>query len=374
MKRYLILLLIPFLMGAAPSRLHTYTTGTTIESSKVTANEDAIFNYLTAGVDTYADDSLVNADVNSSAGISDEKLDLATIAQAITFNGTSTFSGASTFSANVTFAGQTIADLGTVTTGVFTGVDITSGTVDGIERFGMTTVTEILDILDEDDMASDSPNALITQQSAKKYVDDNAVAGIIKYTANAVYTAPTGVTQILVSITGGGGGGGGPEASGADGGGGGGGGETVLNYSYTVVPGNSYSFVSGAGGAAGGVGANGSAGSASTWDGTLTVDGGSGGDQNKTGGAGGGSATDLNGGTPTGGSMGFLGGTGGTGGTGGSVSGGGGGGTRISVGGAGGTGGVGTAGECGSGGGGGAYDGGGFAGGAGGDGCLIITY
>ena len=44
MKKRWILLLIPFLIGAAATRQNTYTTGTTISASDVTANEDAIFN------------------------------------------------------------------------------------------------------------------------------------------------------------------------------------------------------------------------------------------------------------------------------------------------------------------------------------------
>lgn len=119
-----------YVFGAVPSRQYSYTSGTTIVASQVTSNEDQLFNYLSAGVEEYKDNTIVNADVNSAAAISDTKLDLATIAQNITFNGTSTFSGSSTFSNNVTFAGQTIASLGTVTTGVVTGIDINSGSID----------------------------------------------------------------------------------------------------------------------------------------------------------------------------------------------------------------------------------------------------
>ena len=74
------------LLGAAPSRTHTYTTGEIIESSKVTTNEDNIYSYLQSGVDTYAagsvtsaaiqDGAIVNADVASSAAIAYGKLTL----------------------------------------------------------------------------------------------------------------------------------------------------------------------------------------------------------------------------------------------------------------------------------------------------------
>ena len=43
MKKLWILLLLPFLIGAAPSRQNTYTSGNEILASDVTANEDAIF-------------------------------------------------------------------------------------------------------------------------------------------------------------------------------------------------------------------------------------------------------------------------------------------------------------------------------------------
>ena len=86
MRKYLTLLLIPFLIAAAPARQTSYTTGELIKSADVTANEDAIFNYLTLGVDTYADDTIVNADINSSANIQAGKLNLASVTQAVLLN------------------------------------------------------------------------------------------------------------------------------------------------------------------------------------------------------------------------------------------------------------------------------------------------
>lgn len=87
--------------SAAPSRTQTYTNGETISSTEVTENEDNIYDYLQAGVDTYADDSIVNADVNSSANIQSDKLNLTSVAQAVsitsagslTVNGTTTLNG-----------------------------------------------------------------------------------------------------------------------------------------------------------------------------------------------------------------------------------------------------------------------------------------
>lgn len=130
MRKYLILILVPFLMAAAPSRVATYTTLTTISSTDVTANEDTIFLYLQSGIDTYKDGTIVDADIKDSAAIDDTKLDLATIAQAVRLN------GAVTFASSATFAGQTIADLGTVTTAIISG-----GTIDGVTLGGISQVT-----------------------------------------------------------------------------------------------------------------------------------------------------------------------------------------------------------------------------------------
>ena len=108
--------------AGAPSRANTYEAGTTILSADVTANEDAIFNYLQGGVDTYKDGSIVNADISASAAIDDAKLDLTTVSQNITHSGTLTLSG----SLNVT---GTVTDLGTVSTtgAITTGGKITAG-------------------------------------------------------------------------------------------------------------------------------------------------------------------------------------------------------------------------------------------------------
>jgi len=52
--RTLVLILCWFIcVGAAPSRTQTYTAGEVISPSDVSENEDNIFSYLQAGVDTY---------------------------------------------------------------------------------------------------------------------------------------------------------------------------------------------------------------------------------------------------------------------------------------------------------------------------------
>ena len=72
----LFLLFTVNLWASPPARVYTYTSGSTISPTENTANEDAIFNYLTTGVDNFADGSIVNADVSSSAAMGYSKLSL----------------------------------------------------------------------------------------------------------------------------------------------------------------------------------------------------------------------------------------------------------------------------------------------------------
>jgi len=101
MKRLLVILLMLLMataIGAPPSRTYTYTAGAIIQPAEVTANEDNIYRYLTAGVDTLAANSvatsniqdgsvttgkilngtIVNADISAGAAIPYSKLSLGT--------------------------------------------------------------------------------------------------------------------------------------------------------------------------------------------------------------------------------------------------------------------------------------------------------
>lgn len=75
MKRLFLILLAVMMMAAAPSRDNSYTSGTTISSSDVAANEDAIFTYLQNGIDVIADNSIVAADIQSGAVTTSKILD-----------------------------------------------------------------------------------------------------------------------------------------------------------------------------------------------------------------------------------------------------------------------------------------------------------
>ena len=61
--------------------MSSYVNDSIISSDAVSNNENALFNYLQAGVDTYKDNTIVNADIAASANIQSDKLNLASIGQ-----------------------------------------------------------------------------------------------------------------------------------------------------------------------------------------------------------------------------------------------------------------------------------------------------
>ena len=104
----------------------------------------------------------------------------------------------------------------------------------------------------------------------------NTKYGCEIFTADGTFTAPTGITKVYLTMIGGGGGGGGGGALGMAAGGGGSG-ATIINYPYTVVPGNTYAVDVGAGGAGGSAdsgGTNGSDGSNTTFNTSVIASGG----------------------------------------------------------------------------------------------------
>lgn len=148
-------------------------------------------------------------------------------------------------------------------------------------------------VRDEDDMVSDDPNALATQQSIKAYVDNNSGGGTnadyVVFTSSGTWTKDADLVGVLVTVVGGGGNGG--TGSGSYTGAGGGGGGTAIEYipaaslgsTETVTVGGASgtssfgAHCSATGGSTGGGGANGTGGAGGS---------GSGGDVNTTGGAG----------------------------------------------------------------------------------------
>lgn len=72
-----LLLLAPsFSYAAAPSRVYNYVAHNTIDPVENNANENALYTYLQAGVDTYASGSITNDAISAIAAISYSKLNL----------------------------------------------------------------------------------------------------------------------------------------------------------------------------------------------------------------------------------------------------------------------------------------------------------
>lgn len=77
--KILILLFLLFstnAYAAAPTRQFNYTPNTTIDPTQNNANENSIYSYLQAGVDTYAAGSISNAAISGTAAIPYSKLNL----------------------------------------------------------------------------------------------------------------------------------------------------------------------------------------------------------------------------------------------------------------------------------------------------------
>lgn len=346
--------------SAAPTRPYNYISHTTIDPNQNNTNENTLYAYLQAGVDTYAPGSIpgnaissgaaipysslnligsiVNADVSASAGIVGSKLDLSSpgiIGGTSPANGTFTnLTATTTFKLTSTHQGDILYDNGTSLVRLIPG---TSG------QFLKTQGA--------------SANPIWATASS---------SGVQVFTSNGTFTAPTGITKVYLSMVGGGGGGR-TSAGGGAGGGGGGAGAFLINYPFTVIPANNYSVTVGAGGTTG------NAGSTTSFD-SISVSGGGSGVASVTGGTGPGgfdgtvssSAPNFKGGN---GSNGDGGGGGGYGGA--SFAGSGGAGAAAG-GGCAGAAGTAAASNTGAGGGGGECNLG--VGGAGGSGIVIVTY
>lgn len=105
MKKIFLLLLVPFLIGAAPTRPHNYSSGSTISSTEVNANENTLYNYLIGGVDTIEDGVITNDDIHAAANIQASKLNLTAIAQSVANTGTLTNTGRVSVVGSVTATG-----------------------------------------------------------------------------------------------------------------------------------------------------------------------------------------------------------------------------------------------------------------------------
>lgn len=251
---------------------------------------------------------ITNTAISATAAIASSKLNLALITQSIAMSGVilKQAKGADVASATTT----TLGDDGNFffITGTTTITSITAkvaGTVIVLKFNGALTLTNGSNLKLVADFVTVAGDTIILVSDGTNWWEISRLkangagfenlgsissgAGVIPainigtriqiFTSSGTFVAPTGVTKVYLSMVGAGGGGG------SDGGtvlaGGGGGGASLLNYVYTVVPGNSYTVTIGAGGIAANPGTGGTGGS-TTFD-TITCVGGAGGTINAGG-------------------------------------------------------------------------------------------
>ena len=202
MKKLFIIFLLLFTCNAyaaAPTRVYTYTSGETISSTEVTQNEDSVFNYLQAGVDTYADGTIINADIKSTANIQSDKLNLTSMAQNLKLNtgysfendGTTQFDGTVDLNAKLTADANEIegsnfdinggaidgATLGAASAVTVTNMDCNGGSVDGTTVGAASASTGAFTTLQYSTSISDGTTA-VTEWSTDGTLGDNVDTAI----------------------------------------------------------------------------------------------------------------------------------------------------------------------------------------------------
>lgn len=136
---FLVFILLPLTANAAaPTRVYNYVAHTTIDPTQNNANENALYAYLQAGVDTYSSGTITNDAISSIAAISYSKLNLI---GSITNNDINASAGIVGSKLNLTspgIIGSSTPAAGTFTT--LTGTDIlgTTLTVSGTVKLGTT--------------------------------------------------------------------------------------------------------------------------------------------------------------------------------------------------------------------------------------------
>lgn len=178
-------------MGAAPSRTYTYTAGQIISPTEVSTNEDSIFTYLQAGVDTYssgsvnsaaiADGSIANIDISSSAAIVYSKLSLAS--SIVTGDVVDNTLTTSDLAATLTFSDGDLLDLSSIND---------SSATEGLKLPQNTACTSGTD---EGQICWDTNDDLlyVGDGAAAKLVGAFAVPALTLSTSNSAGVANTGI-------------------------------------------------------------------------------------------------------------------------------------------------------------------------------------
>ncbi len=345
MKKILFLLSFIFLFqtiveSSPPSSSYTFLTGQTIQPNEVQQETTNIYNYLTQGVDTFADGSIVNADISGSAGITYGKLSLGSSILSSDIKDGEIVNADISSSAAIGYSKLSLGSsllTGDIKDGEIVNADISSSAAIVASKLTLTGITTLtaggnLDIgsydLKAQTLTSDitTGTAPLTIASTTKVTNLNAdtIDGIDGtylsshqlFTSSGTFTAPAGVTKVYVTLCGGGGNG--ATGPGAQGGGGGGSSAYAVKIPIPVTATSNYTVTVGGATASSGFTGDSSIG--------VSVNGGSSGSSNSGGAAGtvnsgvsmitnaGRSGSNSGNGTGGGGagSMGGIGGAGGT--------------------------------------------------------------
>lgn len=199
-------------------------------------------NFIAKELATPEDGVITNAKVNASAGIAYSKLNLTGAVLNADLAGSISDSKLSTIS--------------------------TAGKVSGAALTSLSSTPSGAGIIPVANLGSGTPSAstILKGDGIWGYSSNVQV-----FTASGTFTAPSGITKVYLSMVGGGGGAYGTSSGSGPGGAGG---NWVLNYPYTVTPGNNYTVTIGAGGLGRIEGSrSATAGSSTSFD-TITVAGG----------------------------------------------------------------------------------------------------
>lgn len=249
-------------------------------------------------VDLGSVSQIVDADISSSANITDSKL--ADITTTNKVKGTALSNLASIPSGAGIIP---VANLGSIPNTTLSPITLTSW-VDGAAMRNIQSMPSLAGQLSWYSVVSSMASGSIPFYNGGNTFIGTPFSRTQLFTSSGTFTAPAGITRVFITAVGAGGGGGGGTAT-NKGGGGGGGGQQIINYPYTVVPGNNYTVTINAGGTGGAAGNPGNNGGTTVFD-ALTITGGKGGAAGTTG-------TGGLGGDPT--TIGLLGGSGETGGS-----------------------------------------------------------
>ena len=200
--------------------------GSEVEVADVSSTQTLTNKTIDADLNTITD--IANANIATSAAIVFSKMESLTASRATVTNGSGFVSVSATtatelgYLSGVTSALQTqldakLDDIGTSTDNALVRWDGVAGeavqnslvalddagAMTGLTGLTFSTGVQAVSILDEDNMASDSATALVTQQSVKSYVDSSVAGGVFSVNSVAINTSAAANQTYLVDVSGG---------------------------------------------------------------------------------------------------------------------------------------------------------------------------